>query len=118
MSNRQNLSDDGSRNSQEALTDVSTLLGRKWHLVILASLFDAGPQGFSALQRRIDGISSKVLSESLQDLERRGLVDRRVVSDKPFRVEYSLTDRGRDLRPFVEAARLPTVDAETGRPDA
>jgi DNA-binding HxlR family transcriptional regulator len=61
--------------------------------------------GFNALKEVVDGVSSKVLSDSLEDLEDHGLVDRTVISEKPFRVEYSLTDRGQSLEPVISAMR-------------
>jgi DNA-binding HxlR family transcriptional regulator len=85
------------------VTTTATLIGKKWHPVIVHRLLEAGPLGFNALQTEVDGISSKVLSDSLSDLEESGLIERAVVSEKPFRVEYSLTERGRDLRPVIEA---------------
>ncbi|PSQ45155.1 transcriptional regulator [Halobacteriales archaeon SW_7_68_16] len=85
------------------VTTTATLIGRKWHPVIVHRLLDAGPLGFNALEEEVNGISSKVLSDSLDDLEKTGLVDREIVSEKPFRVEYSLTDRGEDLEGVIEA---------------
>jgi len=87
------------------ITTTATLIGRKWHPVIVHRLIAGGPQGFNALKESVDGISSKVLSDSLDDLEEAGLVDREIVSEKPFRVEYSLTERGADLEPVIEAMR-------------
>jgi DNA-binding HxlR family transcriptional regulator len=84
------------------VTTTATLIGKKWHPVIVHRLLDRGPLGFNALKAEVDGISSKVLSDSLDDLEEARLVDREIVSEKPFRVEYSLTDRGADLRPVIE----------------
>jgi DNA-binding HxlR family transcriptional regulator len=57
--------------------------------------------GFSTLKGRIDGISSKMLSETLTDLEEAGLVDRTQLTDQPVRVEYTLTDRGRSLESVI-----------------
>jgi len=54
---------------------------------------------------QLPGISGKVQSDVLEDLEEHGFVDRTVVSEKPFRVEYSLTDRGRSLEPVIVAMR-------------
>jgi DNA-binding HxlR family transcriptional regulator len=85
------------------VTTTATLIGKKWHPVIIHRLLDGGPLGFNALKDEVDGISSKVLSDSLSDLEESRLVEREIVSEKPFRVEYSLTPRGRDLRPVIEA---------------
>jgi DNA-binding HxlR family transcriptional regulator len=58
--------------------------------------------GFNELKDRVDGISSKVLSESLGDLEDKQVVNREVISEKPFRVKYTLTDIGKDLEPILD----------------
>jgi DNA-binding HxlR family transcriptional regulator len=85
------------------ITTTAALIGKKWHPVIVHRLLEHGSLGFNALQEEVDGVSSKVLSDALDDLEESGLVDRSVVSEKPFRVEYSLTDRGADLEGVIEA---------------
>jgi len=88
--------------SQETLLSMADVLGRKWHLVILHRLTQDA-RGFSELKEDIDRISSKVLSDSLGRLEtEHGLVERRIVSEKPVRVEYAMTERGRDLAPIVD----------------
>ena len=88
----------------EAFDAVRDVLGHKWHLRIVFHLLDAEPLRFSSLNDRIDAVSSKVLSESLSRLEADGVVDRRVVSDKPLSVEYTLTEAGTALQPLVRAA--------------
>ncbi len=85
------------------ITTTATLIGKKWHPVIVHRLLEAGPLGFNALQSEVDGVSSKVLSDSLDDLQDGGIVERDVISEKPFRVEYSLTERGEDLEGVVAA---------------
>jgi DNA-binding HxlR family transcriptional regulator len=85
-----------------AVTSTATLIGKKWHPVIVDRLLEKGPLGFNALKAEVDGVSSKVLSDSLDDLEEKRLVNREIVSEKPFRVEYSLTERGADLEPVIE----------------
>lgn len=85
------------------ITSTATLIGRKWHPVVVHRLIDNGPLGFSALQTEVGGVSSKVLSDVLEDLETKRLVDREIVNEKPVRVEYSLTDTGRSLEPVMEA---------------
>lgn len=80
---------------------TAILLCKKWHPVILHRLMSEGPLGFNALKDEVDGISSKVLSDNLEDLADYGLVERDVVSEKPFRVAYSLTDRGRSLETII-----------------
>ena len=87
------------------ITSTATLIGKKWHPVILHRLLEGGPMGFNDLKSDVDGISSKVLSDSLEDLEEKQLVDREVISDRPFRVEYSLTERGASLEPVIYAMR-------------
>ena len=85
------------------VTCTAHLLGRKWHPVIVDRLLACGPMGFNALGREIEAVSGTVLSSSLEDLEEKGLVERTIVSEKPFRVEYSLTEDGRSLEPVIEA---------------
>lgn len=96
------------RDPHRLLTELASVIGRKWHLVIVHELV-GGPQGFGALKTRIDGISSKVLTNHLRDLEEKGLVERTVVSDRPFRVEYSLTGRGRSFRELIDPVLEGTV---------
>ncbi|MCU4801719.1 helix-turn-helix transcriptional regulator [Halobacteria archaeon HArc-gm2] len=87
------------------VTTTATLIGKKWHPVIVHRLLEHGPSGFNELKANVDGISSKVLSDSLDDLEANQLVDREIISEKPFRVHYSLTDHGRSLQPVIYAMR-------------
>lgn len=84
------------------VTSTATLLGRKWHPVILHRLLRNGPSGFNELKNAVDGVSSKVLSDSLENLEDRRLIDRTIVNEKPVRVEYSLTDTGASLEPLLD----------------
>lgn len=81
---------------------TAQLLGRKWHAVVLHRLLD-GPRGFNDLARSVEGLSNAVLSDCLDDLAAKGLVTRRVVSEKPFRVEYALTGAGETLEPVLSA---------------
>ncbi|UPV99420.1 helix-turn-helix transcriptional regulator [Halorussus gelatinilyticus] len=85
------------------VTCTAHLLGKKWHPVILHRLLVHGPLGFNALKDDIESISSTVLSNSLEDLEDKALVNRKIVSEKPVRVQYSLTERGASLEPVIEA---------------
>jgi len=86
----------------EVFDNVTSLLGRKWHLRIVYYLLDDGPMGFSALKDHLDGVSSKMLSESLSSLEEHDIVAREIVSDQPVRVEYSLTEKGAALAPLLD----------------
>ncbi|WP_227377158.1 winged helix-turn-helix transcriptional regulator [Haladaptatus halobius] len=85
------------------VTCTAHLIGKKWHPVIVHRLLEHGPLGFNVLKAEIDVISSTVLSSSLEDLEDNGLVNRAIVSEKPFRVEYSLTEQGASLEPIITA---------------
>jgi len=87
---------------ESVFTDVQAILGRKWHPRIIYYLLEDGPLGFSGLKDRLNGISSKMLSESLSSLEEHGLVVRQIVSDQPVRVEYSLTERGAGIESVVD----------------
>jgi DNA-binding HxlR family transcriptional regulator len=72
------------------------LVGRKWYLILLWELSKA-PGGFNELKERAGGISAKMLSQSLSGLEKEGLVVREIVSERPLRVCYHLTEKARDL---------------------
>ncbi|SEK66784.1 winged helix-turn-helix transcriptional regulator [Rhodococcus maanshanensis] len=74
---------------------IQTVTGR-WGTLALAALAE-GPYRFSALRRRVDGVSERMLSQTLQALERDGLVDRAVLTTIPPKVEYSLTDLGAEV---------------------
>jgi DNA-binding HxlR family transcriptional regulator len=87
------------------VTTTASLIGKKWHPVIVHRLLEHGPSGFNELQENVDGISSKVLSDSLDDLEENRLVEREIISEKPFRVHYSLTHHGESLQPVIYAMR-------------
>ncbi len=78
------------------------LIGSKWKVLILRDLMP-GTKRFGELRRSIGGVSQKVLTAQLRDMEACGLVDRRVYAEVPPRVEYSLTELGRSLRPILDA---------------
>lgn len=78
------------------------VIGGRWKVLILWHLL-AGTKRFSELRRAMDGVTQKMLTQQLREMERDGVVSRRVYAEVPPRVEYSLTDRGATLRPVVEA---------------
>lgn len=86
-------------------TSTAILIEKKWRPVILHRLIECGTLGFNALREEVDGISSKVLSDSLEDLEEKQFINREIISEKPVRVEYSLTDLGASLKPVIYAMR-------------
>ncbi|WP_144905945.1 winged helix-turn-helix transcriptional regulator [Halobellus captivus] len=83
--------------------EALTLLSKKWNPVVLVALSHNGPSGFNELQDIIEGVSGKVLTETLDALQESELITRREVSDSPLRVEYELTGAGRDLELVFEA---------------
>lgn len=98
--------------SRETVQDITS----RWGLLALGALAE-GDYRFGALRRRVDGVSERMLSQTLQRLERDGLVVRTVLEAIPPKVEYSLTDLGRDvasrivdLIELVET-NMPTVAA-------
>ena len=81
---------------------VIELISGKWKLLILRELM-SGTKRFSQLQRSIPGITQKMLTKQLRELERAGLVERKVYPEVPPRVEYSLTELGRSLEEIFDA---------------
>ena len=79
-----------------------SLIGDKWKVLILRDLMP-GTRRFGELKRSIGGVSQKVLTAQLRDMEAKGLVARQVYAEVPPRVEYSLTDLGRSLKPILDA---------------
>lgn len=79
-----------------------TLIGNKWKVLILRDLL-SGTKRFSELKRSLKGVSQKVLTTQLRAMEADGLVHREVFAEVPPRVEYSLTELGRSLKPILDA---------------
>lgn len=77
-------------------------IGDRWTVLIVVALWD-GSARFSELLRRVEGISQKMLTQTLRGLERDGLVKRTVYPEVPVRVEYTLTEAGRTLREPLRA---------------
>ncbi|UXI03171.1 winged helix-turn-helix transcriptional regulator [Photobacterium sp. TY1-4] len=82
------------------IRDVVAQIGDKWSILILFSLVD-GPDRFNSLKSRIEGISQRMLTQTLRDLERDGFVNRTVYSEVPVKVEYELTELGKGLTKSV-----------------
>ena len=79
-----------------------TLISSKWKVLIVRDLL-AGTKRFGELRRSVGNVSQKVLTAQLRDMEEKGLVNRKVYAEVPPRVEYSLTDLGRSLKPIMDA---------------
>ena len=80
------------------------IVSGKWTLLLIRDLA-AGSQRFCELERSLEGISPRTLSLRLRALEEQGVVERHTYPEVPPRVEYALTDKGRDLAPLIEDMR-------------
>lgn len=90
------MNDEGG-SQDDALSATLSVVSRKWTPEVVQALAAEGPLGFSDLESAIPDVSSKVLTQRLETLGAAGVVDRRVVSESPLRVEYTLTEAGREL---------------------
>ncbi len=86
------------------IRETASLLERRWQLSILYAAL-SGALRFNEFADAVAGISPRMLSERLRDLEAAGLVQRTVLPTSPPTVEYRLTERGRRLAPLIEAMR-------------
>jgi DNA-binding HxlR family transcriptional regulator len=87
------------------ISDLLARLGDKWSILVLAALSDAEGSRlrFSELRRAVHGISQRMLTMTLRNLERDGILTRRIYPEVPPRVEYTLTGRGQELLVPVKA---------------
>lgn len=80
------------------------IIGSKWKLLILRNLLSR-PWRFNELKKDLDGISQKVLTDSLRSMEEDGIITRTVYPEVPPHVEYALSDLGESMRPILEAMK-------------
>jgi len=81
------------------------LIGERWTILLLRDLLRQGPRRFQDFQASLPGVAPNVLSGRLKSLEENGLVKRELYSERPYRLQYVLTDKGRSLGPVVKAMR-------------
>jgi DNA-binding HxlR family transcriptional regulator len=79
------------------------IIGKKWTVLIIREML-RGTAQFNRFLENIDGITPKVLTERLRELQKFGIVRRRIVSEYPIRVEYEMTDLGKEFEPVLLAA--------------
>ena len=97
------------------------IIGKKWTVLIIREMF-RGTTQFNRFLENIDGITPKVLTERLRELEKFGIVRRRIVSEYPIRVEYEMTDLGKEFEPVLLAAasfsmrNMPKIVFKDGKP--
>jgi DNA-binding HxlR family transcriptional regulator len=104
------------------VSEVLARVGDKWTMQVIAELGE-GPRRFNELRRGIEGVSQRMLTLTLKNLERDGLVSRTVTPSVPPRVDYALTDLGRSMLAPVNAlgqwaaTHIATMDAARERYD-
>jgi DNA-binding HxlR family transcriptional regulator len=81
------------------------LIGERWTILLLRDLLLQGPRRFQDFQDSLPGLAPNTLSARLKSLEENGLVQRQLYTDRPPRVEYVLTEKGKSLGPVVKAMR-------------
>ncbi len=86
-----------------SIADALYVIGGKWKLLIIVTLLDGGSRRFNELQRSIEGISAKVLSSELKDLERNGFIHREVFTGTPVVIEYKLSGYTKTLNGVLQA---------------
>ena len=92
------------------------MLGSKWKLLIMRNLL-ARPWRFNELKKDLEGISQKVLTDSLRSMEADGIIIRTVYPEVPPRVEYALSDLGESMRPILKAMEIWGTDYKKSIPD-
>lgn len=98
------MSEEGYKRKEDCpLTFALTLIGSKWRLPIIWALWKNKRIRYNELKRQVDGITNMVLSQSLKEMEKQGLVVRTQFMEIPPRVEYSLTEAGEALIPSLKS---------------
>ena len=90
------------------------LIGSKWKLLIMRNLL-ARPWRFNELQKSLDGISQKVLTDSLRSMEEDGIITRTVYPEVPPHVEYALSDLGESMRPIIRSMEVWGTEYNSSR---
>ena len=97
------------------------IIGKRWTVLIIREML-RGTAQFNRFLENIEGITPKVLTQRLRELQQFGIVRRRIVSDYPIRVEYELTDLGKEFEPVLLAAasfsmrHMPKIVFKDGKP--
>ncbi len=101
---KKNLTSKACIDSINAVKDALYVLNGKWKLPLIVALSN-GPQRFKEIQRSLDGITARVLSKELRELELNLFVERKVFNTVPVTVSYELTGYSQSLDPIIEALR-------------
>lgn len=87
----------------EYLLDSVSLISKKWHPAIVRYLSQSEGMGYSEIERQLDGVSPKVLTDALAELQEHEVIDRTEISQSPLRVNYTLTERGAELASIIDS---------------
>ena len=79
-----------------------SLINGKWKILILSQLYHFEKRGFSEMRKNLPGISEKMLNQQLKELEKDHLLSKKILSEKPLRVDYFLTERGKSFVPMFD----------------
>ena len=90
------------------------MIGSKWKLLIMRNLL-ARPWRFNELKKDLEGISQKVLTDSLRSMEADGIITRTVYPEVPPRVEYALSELGESMRPIIKAMEVWGTDYKNNK---
>ena len=90
------------------------MIGSKWKLLIMRNLL-ARPWRFNELKKDLEGISQKVLTDSLRSMEADGIITRTVYPEVPPRVEYALSELGESMRPIMDAMEIWGKEYKKGK---
>jgi DNA-binding HxlR family transcriptional regulator len=93
------------RQKQCPVARTLDLIGERWSPLILRDLFLHGPRRYQDLQESLAGVAPNTLSARLKALEAHGLIERKLYNERPPRLEYHLTEKGRSLGPVMRALR-------------
>jgi DNA-binding HxlR family transcriptional regulator len=104
------LTDTSQHANCTAMSDVLSRIGDKWSVMVVGMLSRSGTLRFNELKRMINGVSQRMLTLTLRNLERDGLVHRMIYPEVPPRVEYSLTEMGKTLQGPINALWDWTAD--------
>lgn len=83
------------------IASAMQIIGNKWTALILRDLF-SGPMRFCELEKSVGNINPRTLSQRLDDLETHGIITKQSYAEVPPRIEYTLTQKGQDLRPILK----------------
>jgi DNA-binding HxlR family transcriptional regulator len=84
------------------INNTFQIMGKKFTVLILRNMIYLKQTRFNKLLDSIEGINGKILSVRLKEMEKDGLIERKIYHESPVRIEYDLTEKGRDLKPILE----------------